>query len=267
MRRLPIAISTLALVATLAPAPAGAQQSGNGRPSAALHVSEAYRSCFFDLQPGLTQSEFDAFTAELGSVLRFRQLGDSTTLRRGRIEVGVQFADTSIDNSKGACNTTSQPAAAQIGRSFSYPQVAARFGVSDRVDIGAWGGYEPGANYGLVGVDTKIAVLRQGPSRPVSVSIRPSFATLIRPSKVWVGSASVDLSVSRAFGPVSPYAGVATSTWLAVERLGDGHLDPATADHSLAYAGLSYRWRALIVSGEVENGTRVSYAFRIGTRF
>lgn len=267
MRAFWTVVSTLGLVATLAAAPAAAQQSDNGRAAPQLHVGDAYRSCFFDLRPGLTQNEFETFTAELGSVLRFRQLGDSTTLRRGKIDVGVQFANTSVDDSKGACSATSQPPAGQLGRSFSYPQVAARFGVSNRVDIGAWGGYEPGAKYGLVGVDTKIALVRQGPSRPVSVSIRPSFVTLIRPSRVWVGSASVDLSVSRAFGPVSPYAGVAASTWLAVERLEDGHLDPATADHQLAYAGLSYRWRTLTLSAEVEKATRVSYAFRIGTGF
>jgi len=139
--------------------------------------------------------------------------------------------------------------------------------VSDRVDLGAWGGLDPHSNYGVVGIDTKIALLRQGPTRPVSVSIRPSFTSLLGPSEVWVGNASIDLSVSRAFGPVSPYVGVATSGSLAVETSDDVDLDSTAADHALAYAGLSYRWRALVLSAEVEKGELFSFGLRIGTRF
>jgi hypothetical protein len=36
-------------------------------------------------------------------------------------------------------------------------------------------------------------------------------------TEVWVGNASIDLSVSRAFGVVSPYGGVAASSFAAVE--------------------------------------------------
>lgn len=46
----------------------------------------------------------------------------------------------------------------------------------ERPDIGAWGGLDPYVNYGIVGVDTKIALMTQGPTRPVSVAIRPSIS-------------------------------------------------------------------------------------------
>jgi len=267
MRPLSIVISTLGLVAILAPAPASAQQPGTGRPT--LHVSDAYRSCFFDLHPELTKDEFKEFAAELGSVLRFRQLGDTTTLGKGNVDISVQFTSTPVGDAKGAWNNTmSHPAADHwLGESISLPRIVARFGVSDRVDVGAWGGLSPGSNYGLVGADTKIALVRQGADRPVSVSIRPSITSLLGPSEVWAGNASIDVSVSRALGALSPYAGVATTASLAVERAEDVDLDPATAAGSLAYAGLSYRWRAFVLSAEVEKGTLVSYAFRIGTRF
>ena len=55
-------ISTLGLVATLAPAPASAQYADAGRPVPKLHVSDAYSSCFFDLHPELTKEEFAEFT-------------------------------------------------------------------------------------------------------------------------------------------------------------------------------------------------------------
>ncbi len=243
MRRLSITAGIVALAATLAPVSAGAQTTWEPRPT-------------------LTSAQFEAFAGELGSMLRFRQVADATTLGSGRVELDAQFANMPFDDTKGIWTT-----AHHLGRSVSYPQVVARFGASDRVDVGAWGGLDPGAKYGLVGVDTRIALLRQADGRPVSVMIRPSIGTLIYPSEVLVGTFSVDASVSRAFGPWSPYAGVGASTSGAVERSAALDLDPATANQSFAFAGLSYRWQRLVVSAEVEKGARVNYAFRVGTRF
>jgi hypothetical protein len=267
MKSFSTVIIAAGLVATLAAAPAGAQQPDNGRPI--LHVRDAYSSCFFDLHPELTKAEFEEFAAELGSILRFRQLADPTTLGKGTVDVSLQFANSPIDDAKGAWNNTmSHPASDHyLGGSIAFPRIVARFGVSDRVDVGAWGGVDPHSNYGMVGVDTKIALLKQGPDRPVSLSIRPSITSLVGPTEVWASNASFDVSVSRAFGRVSPYAGVAATTSLAVERSDDVDLDPATAQGSLAYAGVAYRWRALMLSAEVEKAALVSYAFRVGTRF
>lgn len=267
MRRFSIFALALALVA-LVHAPARAQQRlDNDRPH--LHVDDSYRSCSFDLHPELTKAEFEEFTAELGSVLRFRQLGDTATLGKGVLEVSVQYAHSPIDDSKGAWNNTmSHPTADHdLGDAIAFPRIVARYGVSDRVDIGAWGGLDPNANYGIAGVDTNIALLRQGDGRPVSVSIRPSLGSLIGPSEVWVGNASIDVSASRAVGRFSPYVGVATSASLGVERSDDVDLEPVTATGSLAYAGLAFRWRHLVLSAEVEKAALVTYGFRVGGRF
>ena len=235
MKPFSIAISTLGILAILAPAPAGAQQ--------------------FDLGPGLTKDEFKDFTAEVGSLLRFRQFGDAATLGRHRVDLSVQFASTPVDDPAQAWNNN------------AIPGVVARFGVSERVDMGAWGRYDSRSNYGVAGVDTRIALLTEGPGRPVSVTIRPSIATLVGRSEVWAANASIDLSVSRTVGHLSPYVGVATTGSVALERSTDLDLDPAFAERSLAYAGLTYRWRTLSVSAEVEKAAVVSYGLRIGTRF
>jgi hypothetical protein len=221
------------------------------------------------LHPELTQAEFEEFTGELGSVLRFRQLGQVAPLGKGRLDVGVQYARTPIDDSKGAWNNTfSHPTADHpLGGALEFPRIVARFGLSDRVDIGAWGGLDPHANYGLVGAEVKIALVTQGPTKPVSVAIRPSVTSLVGPDEVWVGNANIDVSVSRAFGAWSPYVGVGTSGTLGIERTKDVDLEIAAAPASLAYAGISYRWRSLLLSAEVEKAELSSYAFQISTRF
>jgi hypothetical protein len=99
--------------------------------------------------------------------------------------------------------------------------------------------------------------------RRIALSIVALVAAFI-PARA---SAQTPGTAGRSFGAVSPYIGVATTATLAVERSNDVDLDPATADGSAAYAGLSYRWRALVLSAEAEKNVLVSYAFRIGTRF
>ena len=269
MKRFTTVTATIGLAVALMSTPALAQQSQGGTPVPQLHVNDAYSSCFFDLHPELTQVEFQEFTAELGSVLRFRQLGDVAPLGKGHFDIGVQYANTRIDDSKGAWNNTmSHPTADHyLGRSIQFPRIVARMGVSDRVDIGAWGGVDPNANYGIVGIDTKIALIRQGPSRPVTVAIRPSVTSLVGPDEVWVGNSSFDISVSRAFGPWSPYAGIGASSSLGIERSKDVTLENASAGATLSYAGLSYRWRAFVLSAEAENAELTSYGFRVSTRF
>ncbi len=134
-------------------------------PAPQLHVGNLHSSCFFDLHPELTQQEFEEFADEIGSILRFRQLGETTTLGKGKWDVSLQYTSSSIDDTKGAWNNTmSHPDADHyLGSSISFPRIVARFGVSERVDLGVWGSLNPRSNYGMVGVDTRIALLRQDP--------------------------------------------------------------------------------------------------------
>jgi hypothetical protein len=234
-----------------------------------LHVNDAYGTCFFDLHPELTAHEFKTFAGELGAILRFRPLTDATTLGRGRVDIGVQWTASPVDDSKGAWNNTmSHPTADHyLGERIAFPRVVARVGVSDRVDIGGWGSVNPGSNYWMVGADTTIVLVRQGPDRPVSFSVRPSVGALRGPAEVWASNASLDLSVSRAFGALSPYAGVATTASAAFERSSEVAFDPAVATGNVAYVGASYTWRSLLFAAEVERGTLTSYAVRVGRRF
>ena len=259
--------ATLGLLAALVPAAAQAQSANTVRPT--VHVGSQYRSAYFDLHPELTKKEFKDFAGEAGSILRFRQLGDAKTLGKGKVDVSVQYTSASIDDTKGAWNNTmTHPSAtSDLGGSIAFPRVVARVGVSDRVDLGAWGSFDPRANYGMAGVETKVALLRQDQGRPVTVSIRPSVASLFGPAEVWAATASIDFSVGRTMGAFSPYVGVATTGSVAGERSKDVSFKPVTTSASVAYAGLTYDLRGILFSAEIEKGTLVSYGFRIGKRF
>jgi hypothetical protein len=154
-----------------------------------------------------------------------------------------------------------------LGRSIQFPRLVARYGLSERVDLGASGGFDPHSNWGLASVDAKIALMRQGAKRPVSVAIRPSVTSLIGPRDVWVGSAGLDVSISRAIGSWSPYVGFSSIASLGLERSKDVDLDQGLATTSPVYAGITYRFKALALSAEVEHAKVNSFAIRTSTRF
>jgi hypothetical protein len=235
MRLTSTALTALTLVVALAPL-ASAQSSD------------------ITLRRDLTQADFQTLVSDLGPILRFRQIGDTATIGKGAVDLGVQFANAPTD-------------AARRSWSLSFPRLGARVGVTDRVDVGVWGGINANSNYGLVGFETKVALMTQGAAWPVSVSVRPSITALIGPSDLWGANLSVDLSVSRAFGAFAPYAGVAASTTGALEMSDALDLDPVSAGDTMGYVGLAYRWRALSLAAEVEKADQVRYGFRVGTRF
>lgn len=238
MKPISTLITTMGLAAVLAPAPALAQQA----------------DAIFTLGPALTKVEFTAMTRELGSALRFRPIADPRGIGKGAIDLSVEFAGTEIDDRAG-------------DRSMPMPRAAARVGVSSRVDLVAWGGYDNAANYGVAGAGASIALLTQDAAMPVSLAIRPTVTSLIGPSDLWIGNASIDVSLTRAIGPFSPYVGAAASGSMGIERSAALDLDPVYADHSVSYAGLAYRWGALTMAAEVEKGARVRYGVRVGARF
>lgn len=263
--------STLAAVVTLAlPLVADAHPTHDGM-EVPLHVVDgsSYSNCFFDLHPELTQKEFDTFAGEAGAILRFHQDASAETLGKWNIDVGLAMTRSPIDDSKGAWNNTmSHPDAEHyLGHDVSFPRLVIRLGVAERVDVGVWGSLDPNSNFGFVGMESKISVLRQDEETPVSIAVRPNASALLGPDEVFVANASVDVSVSRNWRGLSPYLGVAATTSVAVERSEDVDLDNGTNLGVLAFAGLAYQWENLRVATEAEAGELTTASLLVGGTF
>lgn len=265
--------ATLSLLALLAPV-GRAQAHGDGHAHALdgsppqLHVGNDYQSCYFDLHPDLSLSEFRQFAREGGMVVRFQQLAPAATLGAGRLQISAGYTATPINDSDGAWNDTfSHPDAEHwLGNSQQFPRLVVRYGLTDSIDLGAWGSVNPESNYGFAGVDAKVAILRQNAGAPVSVAVRPSVTMLIGPSELWFGNLSADLTVSRNFWGFEPYAGVGGSFTYAMETSDDVELPYVATIDPVAVVGLSYSWRFLTAGAEATFGAVNTYGVLVGTR-
>lgn len=234
-----------------------------------LHVGTDYDSCYFDLHPELTEAELRQFAREGGQIMRFRQLSSADTLGKGRFDVSLGYALFFIDDTKGAWNNTmSHPSGDHpLGSEIGFPQLALRLGVHDDVDVEVYGSVNWRSNYGFVGAATKIRVVEQSSAMPVSVAVRPSIAALLGPSEMQGANASIDLSVSRSIHGFSPFAGVTLSATAIHEDSPDTDVGSVTAAHELAFAGVTYRWKAMSAAVQAEISEVPAVGFRLGGTF
>ncbi|MBZ0232339.1 MAG: hypothetical protein K8M05_08305 [Deltaproteobacteria bacterium] len=246
-----------------------AHPDGHDGTPAPLHVDDSYDECFFDLHPELTQAEFDEFAREGGVVMHDLQLASAEAMRPGDFEVSLDFSRTVIDDSKGAWNNTmSHPTSDHwLGHTRAFPRLSARAGVSRRVGVGVWGTLDPRANYGFLGMHSKVTVVEQDDATPVSVAVRPTAVALLGPEELLVLDLGIDASVSRSYKGLSPYVGLAAHTTAAFERSNDVDLDPGTAWTTAAFAGLAYAWRGVRVAAHGEAGPLNVLAARVGGAF
>jgi hypothetical protein len=87
------------------------------------------------------------------------------------------------------------------------------------------------------------------------------------PSEVFVVNASVDASVSHNWRGLEPYLGVGASTNVAVEMSDDVDLDPGQSTNVLAFAGVSYQWKAIRIAAQGEAGDLNTGSIQLGGNF
>lgn len=235
-------LPSLLTLSAFVPVPALAHGEGEAVPD--LHVGSDYDNCYFDLHPELSQGELHTFTAEAASVTRFQQLQAPAGLPGGDWSLSMAMSVTPIDDSKGAWNDTfSHPEDDHwLGDDVRFPRLVVRRGLTEHVQVGAWGTANPSSNYGFAGLDAMISwsVGREG-GLPVDVAVRPSATTMLGPDELWAGNAGLDATAGLTWKGLSPYVGVGGTLGVAVERTDEVDLAPSVTLAPVAVTGVTWR--------------------------
>jgi hypothetical protein len=240
---------------------------GDEAGAAPLHVGTAYKSCYFDLHPELTQKQFRTFTREGAMVVRFEQMAAPDALGSGSWSFSIGQSATPIDDRKGAWNNTfSHPESDHyLGDVQQIPRLSARYGLNERVDLGLWGTVNPQANYGFVGADAKLSLVDSHfGTLPYHVAVRPSVTSVIGPKELWFGNAGLDVTAGVTVAGLSPYVGVGGTLGAAVETSRDVSLDPAITVTPVAVTGLAYHIWHVHLAAEATFSTVSTYGMVVG---
>lgn len=167
-----------------------------------LHVNTRWRECSFQLDPGLTQSEWREFTKEAGAVVTFRSLTDAKPLGKRNFEVSILQWSTAIDESKDAWNDTFvHPDSTHWlvgGPRLPIMGLTARTGITERLDVGIYLTKSPGANYGFYGAQAQYNLLHNE-QKKFSTSVRGSFLKMYGPKDLALTVYSADVVASKEF--------------------------------------------------------------------
>ncbi|HYW02650.1 MAG TPA: hypothetical protein VFA86_01795 [Gammaproteobacteria bacterium] len=150
----------------------------------------------------LSQSQFRGLSEDLGGVLSYKQLQPSAPEGTLGFSLGVDASYTRIRSDAAWKQAT--------GSSVSgvpTARIRASKGLPFGFDVGAFYSTVPGSNINAFGAELRYALVQGGPLTP-AVGIRGSYTRLDGVSQLHFNTRALDLSVSKGFAFLTPYAGV-----------------------------------------------------------
>ena len=156
----------------------------------------------------LSQSEFRALSEDLGAALSYKPLTPTAPLGITGFDVGLAVTATKIKNSD-----LLQRAGAGDHSTLPVPSLRLNKGLPLDIDIGLMVGAVPGTNIRLYGGELRYALVSGGVAMP-AIGIRGSYTKLTGVDQLDFDTKGVDLSISKGFLMLTPYAGVG-KVWAA----------------------------------------------------
>lgn len=151
---------------------------------------------------GMVQTDFNDLSQDLGAVTSYKQL-------QGSASEGIAGFDFSFN--AGATQVSHKAAwQSATGNSVStvpFADVRVSKGLPFGIDIGGLYSFVPGSNIHLYGVEGRYAILDGGIAEP-AIGLRAAYTHLTGVDNLSFNTKTLDVSISKGFGPVTPYAGV-----------------------------------------------------------
>src|SRR5256885_1938599 len=116
-------------------------------------------------------------------------------------DVGIAVTSTKLEN-----RTVFAQAGADISNA-AVPSLRVHKGLPFGVDVGAMVGAVPGTNIKLYGGELRYAIVSGGVAIP-AIGIRGSYTKLTGGDQLDFDTKGLDLSISKGFAMLTPYAGV-----------------------------------------------------------
>src|SRR5437870_6259123 len=256
IKKLPPALAALALLGVLTSAPASVRAASND----------------IQLSGNLTRDDFRSLTRQVGFAASYFPLAPAAPLGILGLDAGVEA--TAVKISK---NSTFWQRAVRNGNPPSYlaiPRLHVQKGLPFDLDIGASFTSVPSTNVSIIGGEIKWAILGGGAAMP-AVALRISGTKLFGGSEVHLETYSADLSISKGFLFLIPYAGVGqllvnSRTNSAAIRLANGGADfRDTQNLTKGFVGLKIAPPVIPFSliAEADFSTVTAYSIRANFSF
>jgi len=226
--------------------------------------SPAWAGYDLTLPPTMTQSQFDDLSQQLGLAISYTPLAPAAPLGLLGFDIGVEVTAANIDQNqdywKNSINET--PPSYLV-----FPKIHAQKGLPLGFDIGVVYAKAPGTDIGLVGGEIKWAFFKGGMASP-AVAIRGDYTQLIGVDDISMKVYGADISISKGFGFITPYAGVG-EVWSTSEDKSNNSTKLKNADSTDTKSFVGVKMSFFVVSfvAEADFSQVPSYSGRLNLSF
>ena len=217
----------------------------------------------------LVQGEFRGLSRELGLALAAYQLRPAEPLGFLRFDAGIEV--TAVDyNEKRSYWQNAVDDPDDLPGYLPVPKAHVNFGLPLGIDLGGMYSKIPESNVEFWGADVKWAIVRGGLVWP-ALAVRGAFTQLRGVDELDLKTRSLDASVSKGFGPVTPYVG-GGRVWIDAEPKGAAAAPPVSLGkeshtEDRLFAGLGLRLLFLSLTAEASFSDVNAYTLRANFSF
>jgi len=210
----------------------------------------------------LSQSEFRLLSEDLGAALSYKPLTPGEPTGAFGFDLGVEVTATDLANSEVFERAVSGDAPSTLW----IPKFHVHKGLPFGIDLGASYAHVPGSNIRLFGAEVRYAILQGGVATP-AVGLRASYTTLRGVRQLDLDTTGIDLSISKGFANITPYAGVGL---VRVSSRPDDvpGLSKVKFTENKVFVGANINFLLLNVAVEADRtGDATTYGAKLGWRF
>jgi len=146
------------------------------------------------------------------------------------------------------------------------PTLRLHKGLPAGFDIGLTYASIPGSNISYAGGELRYAILKGGVASP-ALGVRASVTKLSGVDQLAFDTRGLDISISKGFGFLTPYAGIGR-VWIESDPRGTGGLRTEKFSLTKAFVGFGMNFAVLNVNLQADKtGDASSYSLKLGWRF
>ena len=209
---------------------------------------------------GLSQTEFNGLSTDLGAVTSYKQLQGSVSEGIAGFDVGFNVADTQVSHKDAWSAATGENVS-----NVPFANVTVSKGLPFGFDVGGEYAFVPGSNVHLYGVEGRYAILDGGVAEP-AVGLRAAYTHLTGVDNLAFDTKSLDISVSKGIGPLTPYVGMG-EVWTSSSPDASTHLSDFSQSNTEFFAGVSFHFGVHMALEYNHLAGNSTYTFKFGFGF
>jgi hypothetical protein len=208
------------------------------------------------------QAEFRLLSEDLGAALSYHAQIPAEPLGITGFDIGVGVTATRLEHSGIWQKVTSDDADVTL----YVPTLRVHKGLPAGFDIGLTYAAIPGSNIRYTGGELRYAILKGGVASP-ALAVRGSITRLSGVDQLAFDTRGIDVSISKGFGFLTPYAGIGR-VWIESDPRGTGGLQKEEFSLGKVFVGVGMNFAVLNVNLQADKtGDASSYSLKLGWRF